>query len=179
MSRVGRKLIEVPAGLNCTITKTTFSVKGPKGELSFSYHPDITVEQEDGVIKVLRPTDHREHRSLHGLTRALINSAIVGVSQGFTKTLELHGVGYRAAMKGSNLELSLGYSHPVVYTPPEGITVQVEGQNRVHVSGCDKQQVGQVAADIRFFRRPEPYKGKGVRYAGERVRMKAGKSGKK
>lgn len=179
MSRIGRKPIVVPNGVACTITPSSVSVKGPKGELSFSYNPNLEVVQEGEAIQVNRPNDQCYYRGLHGMTRNMISNMVTGVSAGFKKTLELVGVGYRAAMKSGNLELSLGFSHPVVYTPPVGISIEVEGQNKVHVIGCDKQLVGEVAAKIRAFRKPEPYKGKGVRYQGERIRMKAGKSGKK
>ncbi|WP_027389361.1 50S ribosomal protein L6 [Chrysiogenes arsenatis] len=179
MSRIGNKPVEIPSGVSCTITKSTIVVKGPKGELTYSYNPKLEVVQEGNTIVINRPDDQRIYRSLHGLTRTLISNMVVGVSTGFKKSLELVGVGYRAALKGGNLEMTLGFSHPVIFTPPQGVTVEVEGQTKIHVSGSDRQQVGEVAAKIRFFRRPEPYKGKGVRYAGEKIRMKAGKSGKK
>ncbi|MBB5022419.1 50S ribosomal protein L6 [Desulfurispira natronophila] len=179
MSRIGNKLIEVPANVTFTIDGNSVKVKGPNGELNCEVHPQISVEMDGNIVRVVRSDDEISSRSLHGLTRALLNNMVVGVSTGFKRSLELVGVGYRAALKGQNLELSLGFSHPVIYTPPKDVKVEVEGQNKIHISGADKQVVGQVAADIRDFRKPEPYKGKGVRYAGERVRMKAGKSGKK
>ncbi|MDA8368834.1 MAG: 50S ribosomal protein L6 [Nocardiopsaceae bacterium] len=178
MSRIGRLPISVPKGVEVTIDGQDVKVKGPKGELSHTISSPITVAQEDGTIRVERPDDHPENRSLHGLTRSLIANLIEGVSKGFSKTLEIHGVGYRVQAKGSNLEFSLGYSHPVVVEPPEGITFRVEKPTLLHVEGIDKQLVGQIAADIRKLRKPDPYKAKGVRYEGERIRRKAGKAGK-
>ncbi|ASU85649.1 50S ribosomal protein L6 [Nocardiopsis gilva YIM 90087] len=178
MSRIGRLPISVPKGVEVTIDGQDVKVKGPKGELSHTIAAPITVSQEDGTITVVRPDDKPENRSLHGLTRALIANLIEGVSQGFTKTLEIHGVGYRVQAKGSNLEFSLGYSHPVVVEPPEGISFRVEKPTLLHVDGIDKQLVGQVAANIRSLRKPDPYKAKGVRYKGEHIRRKAGKAGK-
>ncbi|CAM4011547.1 50S ribosomal protein L6 [Nocardiopsis rhodophaea] len=178
MSRIGRLPISVPKGVEVTIDGQDVKVKGPKGELSHTVAAPITVSQEDGAITVVRPDDKPENRSLHGLTRALIANLVEGVSQGFTKTLEIHGVGYRVQAKGSNLEFSLGYSHPVVVEPPEGISFRVEKPTLLHVDGIDKQLVGQVAANIRSLRKPDPYKAKGVRYKGEHIRRKAGKAGK-
>ncbi|MEX3610275.1 50S ribosomal protein L6 [Rothia sp. LK2588] len=178
MSRIGRLPISVPAGVEVKIDGNVVSVKGPKGELSREISPVITVAQEDGVITVSRPNDERESRSLHGLTRTLINNMIIGVTEGYTKKLEIVGTGYRVMAKGSDLEFALGYSHPVSVKAPEGITFTVEGANKVSVSGISKQQVGQVAANIRGLRKPDPYKGKGVRYEGEHIRRKVGKAGK-
>ncbi|MEY9215183.1 50S ribosomal protein L6 [Thermobifida halotolerans] len=178
MSRIGRLPISVPKGVEVTIDGQDVKVKGPKGELKHTVARPITVAQEDGQIKVLRPDDNPETRSLHGLTRALIANLIEGTSKGYTKTLEISGVGYRVQARGSNLEFSLGYSHPVVVEPPEGITFRVEKPTLLHVEGIDKQLVGQVAANIRGLRRPDPYKAKGIRYQGERIRRKAGKAGK-
>lgn len=154
------------------------TVKGPKGELTQKIVPDIKLEQSDGVVNVVRPTDQPRHRALHGLTRALVFNMVKGVSEGFTKTLEIQGVGYRAQMQGSELSLALGYSHPVTVAPPPGIEFEVDGTSKVIVKGIDKQAVGQAAADVRKIRPPEPYKGKGIRYEGEYVRRKAGKAGK-
>ncbi|MBB6175153.1 large subunit ribosomal protein L6 [Nocardiopsis mwathae] len=178
MSRIGRLPISVPKGVEVTIDGQDVKVKGPKGELSHTVAEPITVSQEDGTITVARPDDKPENRSLHGLTRALLANLIEGVSKGFAKTLEIHGVGYRVQAKGSNLEFSLGYSHPVVVEPPEGISFRVEKPTLLHVEGIDKQLVGQVAANIRSLRKPDPYKAKGVRYQGEYIRRKAGKAGK-
>lgn len=178
MSRIGRLPISVPAGVEVKIDGNDISVKGPKGELSREISAPITVSQEDGVITVSRPNDERESRSLHGLTRTLINNMIVGVSEGYSKKLEIVGTGYRVTAKGSDLEFALGYSHPVNVKAPEGITFAVEGANKLTVSGVNKQQVGQVAANIRSLRAPDPYKGKGVRYEGEQIRRKVGKAGK-
>jgi large subunit ribosomal protein L6 len=178
MSRIGRKPITVPAGVEVTIDGSTVKVKGPKGELSHTVVEPITVEAEDGVLHVKRPDDERRSRALHGLSRTLINNMIVGVSEGYSRTLEIHGTGYRVQAKGSDLEFALGFSHPVVISPPEGVTFRVERPTQFVVEGIDKQQVGEVAANIRKLRPPEPYKGKGVRYQGEHVRRKAGKAGK-
>lgn len=177
MSRIGRLPVSVPQGVEVTIDGQDVKVKGPKGELKHTVVPTITVEQEDGAIKVSRSDDKPETRSLHGLTRALIANLIEGTSKGYAKTLEIHGVGYRVQAKGKNLEFSLGYSHPVVVEPPEGITFRVEKPTLLHVEGIDKQLVGQVAADIRSLRKPDPYKAKGVLYQGEHIRRKAGKAG--
>ncbi|GAB3559102.1 50S ribosomal protein L6 [Spelaeicoccus albus] len=178
MSRIGRLPIPVPSGVEVTIDGSRVAVKGPKGELSHTVASPITVQQEDGEITVARPNDERESRSLHGLSRTMIANLIEGVTNGFSKKLEIVGTGYRVLAKGSDLEFSLGYSHSVAVSPPEGISFAVEGNNKVTVSGIDKQQVGEVAANIRKLRRPDPYKGKGVRYAGEVVRRKVGKAGK-
>lgn len=178
MSRIGRLPIPVPSGVEVTIDGSRVAVKGPKGELSHQVASPITVKQEDGLITVARPNDERESRSLHGLTRTMISNLIEGVTDGFSKKLEIVGTGYRVLAKGSDLEFALGFSHPVAIKPPEGISFAVEGNNKVTVSGIDKQQVGEVAANIRKLRRPDPYKGKGVRYAGEVVRRKVGKAGK-
>ncbi len=161
-----------------TIDGSHVVVKGPKGELSLEVHPDLRLHLDDGKLIVTRPTDQPHHRALHGLTRALLANMVAGVEHGFTKTLELQGVGYRAQQAGSKVQLSLGLSHPVEIEPPPGITLEVEGTSRIHVRGIDKQLVGQVAANIRSLRPPEPYKGKGIRYSDERVRRKAGKAGK-
>lgn len=178
MSRIGRLPISVPAGVEVSVDGSVVSVKGPKGSLTQTVAAPITVVVEDGTVQVSRPNDERESRSLHGLTRSLIANMIQGVSEGYTKQLEIVGTGYRVQAKGTDLEFALGYSHPVPFSAPEGITLSVEGNNKVSVSGIDKQQVGQVAAKIRSLRLPDPYKGKGVRYAGEQIRRKAGKAGK-
>jgi large subunit ribosomal protein L6 len=179
MSRIGRKPITVPAGVEVTVDGPTVKVKGPKGELSHTLAEPITVERaDDGVLHVKRPDDERRSRALHGLSRSLINNMIVGVSEGYSRTLEIHGTGYRVQAKGSDLEFALGFSHPVVITPPDGVNFRVERPTQFVVEGIDKQQVGEVAANIRKLRPPEPYKGKGVRYQGEYVRRKAGKAGK-
>lgn len=178
MSRIGRQPITIPAGVQVSIDESNFvEVKGPKGELKRQFPRTISFERQDGVIAVTRPNDEGKQRALHGLSRSLLNNMVTGVTAGFTRTLEVQGVGYRAQMQGSNLQLALGFSHPVIVNPPEGITFAVEGP-RVHVQGIDKERVGQVAANIRKLRPPEPYKGKGIRYLGERVRRKAGKAGK-
>lgn len=178
MSRIGRLPIDIPAGVTVEVAGREVSVKGPKGELKLSVASPIEVSVDEGQVLVTRPDDERESRSLHGLTRTLINNNIIGVTQGYTKGLEVVGTGYRVAQKGSSIEFALGFSHPVLVEPPAGITLTVEGNNKVTVSGIDKQAVGEVAANIRKIRKPEPYKGKGVRYAGEVVRRKAGKAGK-
>ncbi|WP_017573362.1 50S ribosomal protein L6 [Nocardiopsis halotolerans] len=178
MSRIGRLPLSVPKGVEVTINGQDVTVKGPKGELKQTVTEPITVSLEDGVITVARPDDKPENRSLHGLTRALIANLVEGVSKGYTKTLEIHGVGYRVMARGANLEFSLGYSHPVVVEPPEGVSFRVEKPTLFHVEGIDKQLVGQVAANIRGLRKPDPYKAKGVRYKGEHIRRKAGKAGK-
>ncbi|KPK48254.1 MAG: 50S ribosomal protein L6 [Dehalococcoidia bacterium SM23_28_2] len=178
MSRVGKQPIAVPSGVSVNIEGRRVTVTGPKGELSREFHPDIAVRLDDGQLLVSRPTDRPEHRSLHGLTRSLLANMVTGVSTGFTKMLELHGVGYRAQMQGQNLVLQVGYSRPVEVKPPAGIILAVEGTSRVMVQGMSRELVGQVAADIRAVRPPDPYKGKGIRYEGERVRHKAGKAGK-
>ena len=178
MSRIGRLPIEIPAGVDVTIDGPTVSVKGPRGSMSHTIPAPLTATVEDGRVVVARPDDERRSKSLHGLTRTLIANQIIGVTQGYTKGLEVVGTGYRVQARGANIEFALGFSHPVVVEPPAGITFIVEGNNRLTVSGNDKQAVGEVAANIRKIRKPEPYKGKGVRYAGENVRRKAGKSGK-
>ena len=178
MSRIGRLPIEIPAGVDVTVDGSDVRVKGPKGELSLTVAQPIEVRIEDGSVLVTRPDDERASRSLHGLTRTLIANNILGVTQGYSKGLEIVGTGYRVAAKGNGVEFALGYSHPITVEPPAGISFAVEGNNRLTVSGIDKQAVGEVAANIRKLRKPEPYKGKGVRYAGEVVRRKSGKSGK-
>lgn len=178
MSRIGRLPIEIPAGVTVAVDGSVVSVKGPKGELTLAVASPIEAKVEDNQVLVTRPDDERESRSLHGLTRTLISNQIIGVTQGYTKGLEVVGTGYRVAQKGSSVEFALGFSHPVLIEPPAGITLTVEGNNKLTVSGIDKQAVGEAAANIRKIRKPEPYKGKGVRYAGEIVRRKAGKAGK-
>lgn len=179
MSRIGKKPIPVPDKVNITIDQQDVTVKGPKGQLSFSIHPNITIKQEDGTLLVERPNDQRENRALHGLTRALVANMVTGVSDGFRKTLIVEGVGYTSDLRGKDLVLKLGYSHEIVFPPPDGITFEVEERGRViHISGVDKQAVGQAAANIRGLRPPEPYGGKGIRYSDETIRRKAGKAGK-
>ena len=178
MSRIGKIPVPVPAGVDISIDGADVTVKGPKGSLSHTVAAPITVEKGDAVIDVKRPNDERVSKSLHGLTRTLIANMVEGVTSGYEKKLEIVGTGYRVALKGSDLEFALGFSHPVVVTPPEGITFTVESPTKFTVAGISKQQVGEVAANIRKIRKPEPYKGKGVRYAGENVRRKAGKTGK-
>ena len=180
MSRIGRKPISIPSGVDVTLNGTHVTVKGPKGTLERDLVPDITITREGEELVVTRPSDERQHRALHGLTRSLVNNMVVGVSDGFAKDLEIVGVGYRATAPGPNrLELALGFSHPVHVDAPDGITFEVPAPTRITVRGFDKELVGQVAANIRKIRKPEPYKGKGVRYAGERILRKAGKAGKK
>ncbi len=179
MSRIGRLPIPVPAGVDVAIDGQTVRVTGPKGSLSHTVAAPITVERdEDGTLKVQRPNDERQNRALHGLSRTLIANMITGVTEGYTKTLEIVGVGYRVQARGSDLEFALGFSHPVPVKAPEGISFAVESPTRLRVTGIDKQLVGQVAANIRGLRRPDPYKGKGVRYQGEVVKRKVGKTGK-
>ncbi|GAA2172317.1 50S ribosomal protein L6 [Arthrobacter parietis] len=178
MSRIGRLPITVPAGVEVKVDGSVVSVKGSKGELSHSVASPIQVSLEESTITVSRPNDEREARSLHGLTRTLISNMIVGVTEGYKKNLEIVGTGYRVQAKGSDLEFALGYSHPVAVKAPEGITLTVDSPTKVSVSGINKQQVGEVAANIRKLRRPDPYKGKGIRYAGEIIRRKVGKAGK-
>ena len=178
MSRIGRLPIAIPAGVDVTIDGRTVTVKGPKGSLSRDLHPDIAVSREDGSIVVTRPTEQKMHKQLHGLTRTLVNNMVVGVTDGYRKGLEITGVGYRAVKVGEKLQLSLGYSHQVEIEPPPGITFELENPTHLAVVGIDKELVGQIAAKVRSTRKPEPYKGKGVRYAGEQVRRKAGKAGK-
>ena len=175
MSRIGRKPVAVPDAVTVTLAPGNIAVKGPKGELTQTYSQDMTVSQEDGTILVARPTDRGEHRALHGLTRSLIANMVEGVTDGFEKRLEIQGVGYRAALKGKNLELALGFSHPVSIEAPEGIEFEVPQPTEIVIRGIDKQLVGQVAADIRKRRKPEPYKGRGIRYKGEQVLRKVGK----
>lgn len=178
MSRIGRLPIEIPSGVTVAADGQVVSVKGPKGELALTVANPIEVKIEDSQVLVTRPDDERLSRSLHGMTRTLINNQIIGVTQGYTKDLEIVGTGYRVAQKGRSVEFAVGFSHPVLVEPPAGISLTVEGNNKLTISGIDKQAVGEVAANIRKIRKPEPYKGKGVRYAGEIVRRKAGKSGK-
>ena len=179
MSRIGRLPIPVPSGVDVAIDGQTVSVKGPKGSLSHTVAAPIAVERtEDGVLQVTRPDDERQSRALHGLSRTLIANMITGVTEGYSKTLEIVGVGYRVQARGSDLEFALGYSHPVPVKAPEGISFTVEAPTRLRVTGIDKQQVGQVAANIRKLRKPDPYKGKGVRYQGEVIKRKVGKTGK-
>ena len=179
MSRIGRSPIAIPSGVDVSIAGNTVTVKGPKGTLSREIPAGITVRKDDSTLLVERPNDERQSRSLHGLSRTLVNNMVVGVTEGFAKELEIVGVGYRAEAQGQNLRLALGFSHPVIVPAPEGISFEVPVQTRVIVKGIDKELVGQVAADIRSIRKPEPYKGKGVRYLDERILRKAGKTGKK
>ena len=178
MSRIGRLPIAVPSTVDVTIEGRQLTVKGPKGTLSRALHPDMAVAQEDGSIVVSRPTEQKMHKQLHGLTRTLVNNMVVGVTDGYRKGLEINGVGYRAALNGRKLTLNLGYSHPIEIDPPAGISFEVENPTRLAVIGIDKELVGEIAARVRATRKPEPYKGKGVRYAGEQIRRKAGKAGK-
>jgi large subunit ribosomal protein L6 len=178
MSRIGKQPIPIPSGVEVKVEGSDVAVKGPKGQLSATFDPSMKIEVADGTVVVTRPDDSREHRSLHGLTRTLIANMVIGVSEGFSKSLEIIGVGYRAAMKGSDLEMQLGFSHPVAIKPPAGIKFEVPAPTKVIVSGIDKQQVGQIASEVRGWRPPEPYKGKGVRYEGEYVRRKLGKTAK-
>ena len=178
MSRIGKLPVPVPAGVDVTISGALETVTGPKGTLDHTVPAPNTVAQEDGTLVVSRPDDERESRALHGLTRTLLANIVTGVTQGYEKKLEIVGTGYRVAAKGQSLEFALGFSHPVTVTAPEGITFAVESPTKFSVAGIDKQQVGEVAANIRKIRKPEPYKGKGVRYAGEVVRRKVGKAGK-
>ena len=178
MSRIGRLPITVPSGVDVTIDGRNVTVTGPKGSLSRSLHPDMTVSREDETLVVTRPTEQKAHKQLHGLTRTLVNNMVVGVTDGYRKGLEITGVGYRATLNGRKLTLNLGYSHPIEIEPPDGITFEVENPTRLTVVGIDKELVGQIAAKVRATRKPEPYKGKGVRYAGEYIRRKAGKAGK-
>jgi large subunit ribosomal protein L6 len=178
MSRIGRQPVPIPSGVEVNVSGQHVSVKGAKGTLTLDAHPAMKVAVVDGSIVVERPSDESEHRALHGLTRSLLANMVEGVTNGYAKTLEIQGVGYRAALKGSNLEIAVGYSHPVTVEAPAGITFEVPQPTRIVVSGTDKQAVGQVAANIRAIRKPDPYKGKGIRYQGEYVRKKAGKAGK-
>ena len=179
MSRIGRLPIPVPTGVDVAIDGRHVTVKGPKGQLSHSVAAPIEVAQEDGTLTVTRPDDERVSRALHGLTRTLIANMVLGVTEGYEKKLEIVGTGYRVVARGSNLEFALGYSHSITIEPPDGVTFRVEAPTRFSVAGIDKQQVGEVAANLRKLRKPDPYKGKGVRYAGEQVRRKVGKAGKK
>lgn len=177
MSRVGKKPIPIPDKVEVDVRGKTVTVKGPLGTLTRDIHPDISAAKEDNQIVVTRPSDQKKHRALHGLTRALLNNMVVGTSKGFKRELQIIGVGYRAEMKGKSVQFNLGYSHPVVLRPPEGISITVEPkENRIAVEGIDKELVGLIASKIRSFRKPEPYKGKGIRYVGEHVRTKAGKA---
>ena len=178
MSRIGRLPIAVPSGVDVTIEGRRVTVKGPKGSLSRELHPDMSISREDDTLVVTRPTEQKTHKQLHGLTRTLVNNMVVGVTDGYRKGLEITGVGYRAVKVGEKLQLSLGYSHQIEIDPPQGITFELENPTRLAVVGIDKELVGQVAAQVRSTRKPEPYKGKGVRYAGEQIRRKAGKAGK-
>jgi large subunit ribosomal protein L6 len=179
MSRVGKKPIEVPADVTVTVADgNVVTVKGPKGEMTRAFNQDITISQEENVLTLTRPSDSKQHRTIHGTTRALLANMILGTSQGFERVLELVGVGYRAQLQGQKLVLNVGYSHPVEFTPEEGISVEVPSNTRVIVKGIDKERVGALASNIRATRPPEPYKGKGIRYEGEKVRRKEGKTGK-
>ena len=178
MSRIGRLPVEIPSAVQVTVSGQQVMVKGPKGELSLAVSEPIAVEVADNEVRVARPDDERRSKQLHGLTRTLVNNMVVGVTEGYSKTLEVVGTGYRVQAKGNGLELALGYSHPINYEAPDGITFEVETPARFHINGIDKQLVGEVAANIRKLRAPEPYKGKGVRYADEHIRRKAGKAGK-
>ncbi|MGF7119681.1 50S ribosomal protein L6 [Rhodococcus sp. TAF43] len=178
MSRIGKIPVAVPAGVDVTITGQDVAVKGPKGTLTMTVSEPISVAQEDGALQVTRPDDERRSRALHGLSRTLVQNMIIGVTAGYTTKMEIHGVGYRVALKGQDLEFSLGYSHPVPIEAPEGITFAVESPTRFSITGIDKQKVGQIAANIRRLRKSDPYKGKGIRYEGEQVRRKVGKTGK-
>lgn len=179
MSRIGRKPIEVPKGVTMTVDGNNLvTVKGPKGTLTQQMPADISISQQDSTITVTRPSEAKQHKALHGLTRSLLNNMVVGTSTGFQKILEINGVGYRATKTGKNLTMSLGFSHPVIVEAPEGVTLDVGERNTVIVSGADKQAVGEVAANIRGLRPPEPYKGKGIKYSTETIRRKAGKAGK-
>ncbi|GAA5167476.1 50S ribosomal protein L6 [Ornithinimicrobium tianjinense] len=179
MSRIGRLPVTVPSGVDVTIDGSNVTVKGPKGQLALAVVEPIAVDRaEDGTLQVTRPNDERDSRARHGLTRSLLANMVEGVTNGYTKKLEIHGTGYRVTAKGSDLEFALGYSHPILIKAPEGITFQVENPTRFSVTGIDKQLVGEVAANIRKLRKPDPYKGKGVRYEGEHIRRKVGKAGK-
>ena len=177
MSRIGKLPVKIPSGVECKMDGVSFRVKGPKGQLQRDFHPNMKVEIDGGEIRVVRPTDGRLDRSLHGLTRTLVNNMVVGVTEGFSKKLSIVGVGYKVELKGKDLFLNLGYSHPITYPAPEGISFEVDSKaNTIEIKGIDKQKVGQAAAEIREFRLPEPYKGKGVMYSDERIRRKAGKA---
>lgn len=178
MSRVGKKPIEIPAGVTVTLNNSTVTVKGPKGELTRSFNPDIEIKVEENIITITRPSDVKEHRALHGTTRAVIANMVEGVSKGFERKLELIGVGYRAQKQGNKLVLNVGYSHPVEIEPEAGLQIEVPANTKITITGTDKERVGALAANIRQVRPPEPYKGKGIRYEGEFVRRKEGKTGK-
>jgi len=178
LSRIGKLPIQLPAPVKVTLQPGHVKVEGPKGQLERTLPPDITVKQVDGQLVFERPSDDYKHRALHGLVRSLVANMVIGVNEGYTKHLELVGVGYRVAKQGDEITLSLGYSHPIKFKPPAGVTIDVQDQTKFSVSGIEKEAVGQVAADIRGFRPPEPYKGKGIMYRGEKVRRKAGKAGK-
>jgi large subunit ribosomal protein L6 len=178
MSRIGKQPVPIPSAVQVQVNGSAVTVKGPKGELHREVHPDMRLTLDEGKLIVTRPSDLPKHRALHGLTRALLANMVFGVESGFKKTLELQGVGYRAQQMGKNIQIAVGFSHPVDVQAPAGITLEVEGTSRIHVQGIDKELVGQVAAEIRSIRPPEPYKGKGIRYEGEHVRRKAGKAGK-
>jgi len=178
MSRVGRKPVEIPAGVTVTLNGNTVTVKGPKGELTRTFHSDIEIKVEDNIVVVNRPSDAKLHRSLHGTTRAILANMVEGVSKGFERNLELIGVGYRAQKQGKKLVLNVGYSHPVEIEPEEGLEIEVPANTKISIKGTDKERVGALAANIRDVRPPEPYKGKGIRYEGEHVRRKEGKTGK-
>lgn len=179
MSRIGRQPIPIPQGVEVTVQGSTVTIKGPKGSLTREFHPDMKIIHEDGVLRVERPSDQRHHRALHGLTRSLLANMVTGVSQGYTKSLELVGVGYRVQKEGEGIVLSVRFSHPVRVEPLPGVTLEVEGNNRIHVRGIDKQAVGQMAAQIRAVRPPNIYTGNGIRYLGEEVRLKPGKSARR
>ncbi len=176
MSRIGRQIIEVPSGVTVTVEGSRVKVKGPKGQMEREFNPAMEIVFEDGKLRVNRPSDRRDHRSLHGLSGALLKNMVTGVTEGFEKKLEIQGVGYRAEAAGKSLRFHLGYSHTITYDPPEGVSLATESPTLVLVSGMDKEKVGQAAAEIRALRPPEPYKGKGIRYLGEQVRRKAGKT---
>ena len=178
MSRIGNRKLEIPAGVSVSEENGIITVKGPKGELTRQFAPEMTIKLEEGELTVTRPNDLKRNKSLHGLTRALLHNMVVGVTEGFQKTLLIVGVGYRASMSGNDLNLSLGYSHPITYPAPEGITIEVPEQTKIIVKGISKEKVGQVAAEIRGYRQPEPYKGKGIKYDNEVIRRKVGKTGK-
>ena len=178
MSRIGKMPVTVPAGVKIKIDGRVVTVEGSKGKLTREFHPDIAIKQEDGKLLVTRPSDGRQHRALHGLSRSLLNNMIEGVTKGFEKNLELTGVGYRAQKAGNKLTLQVGYSHPVDFEQPKGIEIIVDGVNKIRITGIDKELVGETAAEIRRVRIPDSYKGKGIKYAGERLRLKHGKAGK-
>lgn len=176
MSRIGKKPVVIPAGVTVTLSGNDLKVKGPKGELHNSFHPSMHVEYKENEISVTRPNDQKENKALHGLTRALIQNMVTGVTETYTKTLDIVGVGYRAELKGNNLLINIGFSHPIYFMPPEGVTLATPAPTQIVISGIDKQLVGQVAAKIRSIRQPEPYKGKGIKYSNETIQRKAGKT---